>query len=46
VNAARRDAYRALLARGYRAMFNGITMLRPDDPAYNRADAYVIDDLR
>ncbi len=46
VNAARRDAYRALLARGYRAIFNGITMLRPDDPAYNRADAYVIDDLR
>jgi predicted N-acetyltransferase YhbS len=46
VNAARRNAYRALLARGYRAMFNGITMLRPDDPAYNRTDAYVIDDLR
>jgi GNAT superfamily N-acetyltransferase len=46
VNAARRGAYRALLARGYRAMFNGIAMLRPDDPAYNRPDAYVIDDLR
>lgn len=46
VNAARRDAYRALLRRGYRPMFNGITMIRPDDPAYSRADAYVIDDLR
>jgi predicted N-acetyltransferase YhbS len=46
VNAARRGAYRALLGRGYRAMFHGIAMLRPDDPAYNRPDAYVIDDLR
>lgn len=46
VNVARRDAYSALLERGYRAMINGITMLRPDEPAYNRPDAYVIDDLR
>jgi predicted N-acetyltransferase YhbS len=46
VNAARRGAYRTLLGRGYRAMFNGVAMLRPDDPAYNRPDAYVIDDLR
>jgi GNAT superfamily N-acetyltransferase len=46
VNAARRGAYQALLDRGYRAMLNGLTMLRPDDPAYNRPDAYVISDLR
>jgi predicted N-acetyltransferase YhbS len=46
VNAARRGAYQALLDRGYRAMLNGLTMLRPDDPAYNRPDAWVIDDLR
>jgi GNAT superfamily N-acetyltransferase len=46
VNTARRGAYSALLDRGYRAMLNGVTMLRPDDPAYNRPDAYVIDDLR
>ena len=25
---------------------NGLTMMRPNDPAYNRPDAYVIDDLR
>ena len=46
VNTARHGAYRALLARGYRAIVNGVTMLRPNEPAYNRPDAYVIDDLR
>lgn len=46
VNTARDGAYRALLGRGYRAMINGLTMLRPNDPAHNRADAWVIDDLR
>jgi GNAT superfamily N-acetyltransferase len=46
VNTARHGAYRALLGRGYRAMINGLTMLRPNEPAYNRPDAYVIDDLR
>ena len=46
VNTARHGAYQALLARGYRAMLNGVTMLRPNEPAYNRPDAYVIDDLR
>jgi GNAT superfamily N-acetyltransferase len=46
VNTARHSAYRALLGRGYRAMINGVTMLRPNEPAYNRPHAYVIDDLR
>jgi GNAT superfamily N-acetyltransferase len=46
VNTARHGAYRALLGRGYRAVINGVTMLRPDEPAYNRPDAWVIDDLR
>lgn len=46
VNTARHGAYRALLGRGYRAILNGLTMLRPDEPALNRPDAYVIDDLR
>jgi hypothetical protein len=46
VNTARHGAYRALLGRGYRARLNGLTMLRPNGPGYNRADAYVIDDLR
>jgi N-acetylglutamate synthase-like GNAT family acetyltransferase len=46
VNTARHGAYKALLGRGYRAMINGLTMVRPNDPAYNRPDVYVIDDLR
>jgi GNAT superfamily N-acetyltransferase len=46
MNTARHGAYQALLARGYRAMINGVTMLRPNEPAYNRPDVYVIDDLR
>ena len=46
VNTARSGAYSALLERGYRAILNGLTMLRPNDPAYNRPDAYLIDDLR
>ena len=46
VNTARHGAYRALLGRGYRAMINGLTMMRPNDSAYNRPDVYVIDDLR
>jgi hypothetical protein len=46
VNAARHGAYAALLGRGYRAMLNGLTMVRPYDAAYNRPDVYVIDDLR
>jgi GNAT superfamily N-acetyltransferase len=46
VNTARHGAHRMLLERGYRAMINGVTMLRPHEPAYNRPDAYVIDDLR
>ena len=46
VNTARHGAHRALLARGYRAMLNGVTLLRPKEPAHYRPDAYVIDDLR
>jgi hypothetical protein len=46
VNTARHGAHRMLLERGYRAMINGVMMLRPHEPAYNRPDAYVIDDLR
>ena len=46
MNTERHAAYQALLARGYRAMLNGLTMLRPNEPAYNRPDIYAIDDLR
>jgi predicted N-acetyltransferase YhbS len=46
VNAARHDAYRRLLGRGYRTWLQGVVMQRPNEPGYCRPDAYVIDDLR
>lgn len=46
VNAARHDAYRRLLARGYRTWLEGVIMQRPNEPGYCRPDVYVIDDLR
>jgi predicted N-acetyltransferase YhbS len=46
VNVARHDAYRRLLARGYRISLEGVIMQRPNEPGYCRPDAYVIDDLR
>jgi predicted N-acetyltransferase YhbS len=46
VSTARRDAYRRLIARGYRAFLHGLSMHRPDEPGYNRPDVYVMDDLR
>jgi hypothetical protein len=46
VNVARHDAYRRLLARGYRTFLQGVVMQKPSEPGYCRPDAYVIDDLR
>ncbi len=46
VNIARHDAYRRLLARGYRTWLQGVIMQRPNEPGYCRPDVYVIDDLR
>jgi len=46
VNCARRGAYRALLARGYRVEQYGVNMHRPDGPGWDLPDRYVIDDLR
>jgi GNAT superfamily N-acetyltransferase len=46
VNTARRDAYRRMLARGFRADLVGVAMQRPDEPGYNRPDVYVMDDWR
>jgi hypothetical protein len=38
MNTARHEACRRLLARGYRADLHGLTMLRPNEPAYNRPE--------
>jgi len=46
VNTARHDAYRRLLARGYRPWVEGVIMQRPNEPGYCRPDVYVLDDLR
>jgi predicted N-acetyltransferase YhbS len=46
VSTARRDAYRMLTGRGYRADLIGVAMHRPDEPGYHRPDALVVDDWR
>jgi L-amino acid N-acyltransferase YncA len=46
VSLARREAYRHLLARGFRINAVGVSMHRPDGRAYNHAGAWVLDDWR
>ena len=46
VNMARHDAYRKMLAHGFRADLQGVAMHRFNDPGYNRPDVYLIDDWR
>jgi N-acetylglutamate synthase-like GNAT family acetyltransferase len=47
VNTGRLDAYRRLLARGFRTEQIGVSMLqRPDEPHFNGPADYVLDDLR
>ena len=47
VNTGRLDAYRRLLARGFRAERIGVSMrLRPEGPHFDTPAHYVIDDLR
>jgi hypothetical protein len=45
-NMGRHEAYRALLARGFRIEIQGVTMHRPNEPGYSRPDIYIIDDWR
>ncbi len=46
VNTARLEAYRSMLARGYRTAMQGVAMHRGAEPGYDRAGTYVIDDWR
>ncbi len=46
VNMARHDAYRRMLAAGYRTQSEGIALHRQNDPGYNRPDVFLIDDWR
>lgn len=46
VNTARDGAYRTMLAGGFKPEIFGIAMHKPNEPGYNRADTWVIDDWR
>ena len=46
MNLARHEAYRSLIARGFRMGRSGVAMHRPLDPGYSRPGIYVIDDWR
>lgn len=46
VNLARRDAYRVLVAHGYRTFALGVAMHRPDAEGFDRPNALVLDDRR
>jgi GNAT superfamily N-acetyltransferase len=46
VNLAREEAYRRMVARGFRAMIQGVTMHRPNEPGYSAPGLYVLDDWR
>ena len=46
VSMARHEAYRAMLARGFRTDLQGVAMHRPNEPGYSRPGVYLIDDWR
>jgi len=46
INTGRRDAYRAMVSRGFRAGLVGVAMHRPDGPGTLRPDVYILDDWR
>jgi predicted N-acetyltransferase YhbS len=46
MNAARHEAYRLLLANGFRTTLQGVAMHRSNAAAYSRPDRFVIDDWR
>ena len=45
-NMARVEAYRHLVARGFRTEIQGVNMHRQNDPGYCRPGAFIIDDWR
>ena len=46
VNLARHEAYRMLLARGFRTVMQGVAMQRGNRVGYNRPGVYAMDDWR
>jgi GNAT superfamily N-acetyltransferase len=45
MNLAREDAYRIMLARGYKVVFHGVAMHRPNEPGHNRSDVFLMESL-
>ena len=46
MNTARHEAYRIMLAKGFRADAMGVVMHSPNEPGYNRQGVFLIDDWR
>ena len=46
VNVARHEAYRSMMARGFRTDLEGIAMQKDNEPGYHREGVYVLDDWR
>ena len=46
VNTARHEAYRGMLARGFRTDIQGVAMHRPNSDGYSRPGIFAIDDWR
>ncbi|BAY26651.1 GCN5-related N-acetyltransferase [Calothrix sp. NIES-2100] len=46
VNTSRDEAYRRMIARGFRSDHIGVAMHRPNEPGYNRPDVFALDDWR
>jgi hypothetical protein len=46
VNLAREEAYRQMVARGFRAETQTVAMHRPNEAGYSRPGLYVLDDWR
>jgi GNAT superfamily N-acetyltransferase len=46
VNLAREEAYRQMLARGFRSRIHVVTMHHPNEPGYSRSGLFVLDDWR
>lgn len=46
VNTSRHEAYRQMIARGFRTDMQGVTMHRPNESGYSRPGIYLIDDWR
>ena len=46
VNTGRHEAYLKLISQGFSTEFQGVVMDKPNEPAYNNPETYLIDDWR